>query len=213
MKRSVLLLGATGLIGREVLSQLVQDDTVERVVTVTRRRVARTSQKIEEHVFELGEMEAHADVFAVDQIICALGTTIKQAGSEERFRLVDHDYPIAAARIGLARGAHHYLLVSSLGANRESRVFYNRVKGEVEHDLLALGYPSTTIVRPSLLLGARDEFRFGERVASKFGWLMPPSLKPIQAYTVAAALATLAREDAPGVRVVESRELRLSYAA
>jgi uncharacterized protein YbjT (DUF2867 family) len=210
--RSVLLLGATGLVGREVLSLLLNDAGVGRVVVIARRPAGASHPKLEEHVFDLGEMDAHADLFAVDQIICALGTTIKVAGSQERFRVVDHDYPLNAARIGKAKGVRHYLLVSSMGANAGSRVFYSRVKGEVERDLIALGYRSTTIARPSLLLGDRSEHRAGERIAAHFAWLMPPKYKPIQARDVARALVRLAAEDREGVRVVESRELRLSYA-
>lgn len=211
--RRVLLLGATGLVGRETLSLLTADDSVSGVVAIARRSSGATSPKVEEHILDLAEMERHPDLFAVDQIICALGTTIRVAGSQERFRVVDHDYPLIAARLGRARGARHYLLVSALGANARSRVFYNRVKGEVENALRATDYPSLTIVRPSLLLGAREEFRLGERIFARAGWLMPPAYKPVEARTVARALVTLAREDAPGVRVVESRELRLSYAA
>ncbi|HVG25765.1 MAG TPA: NAD(P)H-binding protein [Thermoanaerobaculia bacterium] len=210
--RTVLLLGATGLVGREVLSLLLDDGDVGRVVVVARRPTGAAQPKLDEHVFDLGEMEQHAGVFAVDQIVCALGTTIKQAGSRERFRVVDHDYPLIAARLGKANGARHYLLVSALGASAESRVFYNRVKGEVERDIIALGYRSTTIARPSLLLGDRGELRMGEKIAEKFAWLAPPKYKPIAARDVAKALVRLASDDAPGVKVVESRELRLSYA-
>ena len=153
-------------------------------------------------------MEKRAGLFAVDQIFCALGTTIKKAGTEERFRVVDHDYPLTAARLGRAQGATHYLLVSSLGANPQSRVFYSRVKGEVERDLLSVGFPSTTIARPSLLLGERSEFRLGESLFSHLGWLIPPKYKPIHVREVARAVTRLAREDAPGVRIVESKELR-----
>jgi uncharacterized protein YbjT (DUF2867 family) len=211
-KHTILLLGATGLVGREALALLLEAEDVLRVVVLSRRATGVHHPKLDEHVFELEQMEAHPGVFAVDQIICALGSTIKQAGSQERFRTVDHDYPIAAARLGKANGARHYLLVSALGANEHSRVFYNRVKGETERDLIALGYRSTTIVRPSLLLGDRKEVRPGERIGSHLGWLVPSRYKPIQARDVAKALVRLAAEDAPGVKVVESRELRLSYA-
>ena len=206
--RNVLLLGATGLVGRELLSLLFEDGDVRRVVVIARRPTGATHAKLDEHVIDLDAMDAHADLFKVDQIFCALGTTIKQAGTKERFRVVDHDYPLTAARLGKARGATHYLLVSALGANAESRVFYNRVKGEVERDVIALGYRTTTIARPSLLLGHRDEYRRGEHLASKFAWLTPSKYKPIYAHDVAKALLRLSREDAPGVRVVESRELR-----
>jgi len=210
--RNVLLLGATGLVGREVLTLLLNDAGAGRVVVIARRPTGARHAKLEEHVFDLGEMAAHADVFAVDQIVCALGTTIKVAGSQERFRTVDHDYPLEAARIGKTKGATHYLLVSSMGANAHSRVFYSRVKGETERDLIALGYRSTTIVRPSLLLGDRAEHRAGERIAAHFAWLMPPKYKPIEARDVAKALVRLAGEQPAGVKVVESRELRVSYA-
>jgi uncharacterized protein YbjT (DUF2867 family) len=133
---------------------------------------------------------------------------MRQAKSEEAFRRVDRDYPITAARLGLAHGAHHYLLVSSLGANRKSRVFYNRVKGDVERDLLELGYPSVTILRPSFLTGARDEFRLGERIVTRLGRLMPARARPIDAGVVAHAIVALAREDAPGGRIIESAEMR-----
>ena len=210
--RSVLLLGATGLVGREVLSLLLEDGDVSRVVVIARRATGVKHARLEEHLFDLGEMAKHANLFAVDQIVCALGTTIKQAGSQERFRVVDHDYPLTAARLGKENGAKHYLLVSAMGANARSRIFYNRVKGEVEQELTALQFRSTTIARPSLLLGDRAEHRAGERIAAHFAWLMPPKYKPIEARDVARALVRLAKEDAEGVRVVESRELRLTYA-
>ncbi len=209
MPRSVLVLGATGLVGQETLSFLLGDHTVSRVVVLSRRATGVQHAKLEEHLIDLSAMERLAHCFAVDQIVCALGTTIRAAGSRERFRAVDHDFPLAAARLGLAHGAHHYLLVSSMGANDRSRFFYNRVKGETENAVLALGYRSATILRPSLLLGNRKELRIGEQIASRLGWLMPPRLQPIHATAVARALVELAREDAPGARVLESRELRL----
>ncbi|HYH08491.1 MAG TPA: NAD(P)H-binding protein [Thermoanaerobaculia bacterium] len=203
-----LLLGATGLVGRELLQQLLADDATSRLVTITRRPLGLTHPKLESHVFDLGAMEKHAPLFAVDAIFCALGTTIKVAGSQERFRHVDHGLPLLAARLGREHAASHYLLVSALGANARSRVFYNRVKGETENDIRALGYPRFTIARPSLLLGPREEYRRGERIAAKLGWLMPPSMKPIEARDVARALVSAAKEGREGVRVLESKEMR-----
>jgi uncharacterized protein YbjT (DUF2867 family) len=153
-------------------------------------------------------MEQHADAFdGVDAVFCALGTTIKVAGSQERFRYVDHDLPLLAARVAHARNVPHYLLVSALGANARSRVFYNRVKGETEEDLRAIGFRTLTIARPSLLLGERTEYRLGERVAAKLAWLMPPSMKPVQAADVAKAMIASAFEDGSGVRVIESKQM------
>lgn len=202
------MLGATGLVGRELLQQLLADESTSRVIVVARRPTGVQHPKLDERVFPLDEMERHADAFEADAIFSALGTTIKTAGSQEKFRFVDHDLPLRAARLGLDRGAKHFLLVSALGANAKSRVFYNRVKGEVEDELRALPYRSITIVRPSLLLGDRTEFRLGERIASHLGWLMPPGMKPVQASDVAKALVIAAKEGREGVRIIESREIR-----
>jgi uncharacterized protein YbjT (DUF2867 family) len=207
-QRTHLLLGATGLVGRELLQLLLAADHTARVVVIARKSTGVRHDKLDEHVLDLAEMDRHAELFAVDAIFSALGTTIKQAGSQERFRAVDHDLPLQAGRLGRAQGAGQFLLVTALGANPRSRVFYNRVKGEVETDLRALAYPSLTIARPSLLLGDRDEPRIGEVIFSRLGWLMPPALKPIEARDVARALVALSREKRPGVHVVESRELR-----
>jgi uncharacterized protein YbjT (DUF2867 family) len=202
-----LLLGATGLVGGRLLPMLLGDDFFREVVVVARRPTGVRHTKLVEHVFDLEEMEQHGEAFDADQIFCALGTTIKAAGSQERFRIVDHDYPLRAAKLGLARGAHHYLLVSATGANRRSRIFYSRVKGELEDDVLSLGYRSVTIARPSLLAGPRREPRLGERFALAVGWLFPPKWRPVPAEKVARALVLAAKADEPGVHVLESREL------
>lgn len=204
-----MVLGATGLVGGQALRLLLDDPAFSRVVVLGRRPLEGfASPKLRQEVVELERMEERAGAFAVDQLLCALGTTIRVAGSQAAFRRVDHDYPVAAARLALAGGASHYLLVSAMGANARSRVFYNRVKGEVEADLRALPFRSVTIARPSLLLGERAKFRLGEEVAKKLGWMIPGKYRPIQARDVAAALVRAAREDLPGVRVIESRALR-----
>ena len=206
----ILLAGATGLVGGECLRILLADPAFDPVVVLARREIPMENPppKLQTHIVDFDRLSTHAPLFAVDQIICALGTTIKQAGSRERFRRVDLEYPIEMARLGLEKGARHFLLVSSLGADARSRVFYNRVKGELEEKLLALPYRSITIVRPSLLLGDRKEFRLGEEIAKRFAFLIPGNYKPVRASAVAAAIVGAAREDRPGSRVVESGEMR-----
>lgn len=203
-----LLLGATGLVGNELLSLLLADDSVERVQVLTRRPTGHTHAKLQEHVADLDEMHRRPEAFAVDAILCALGTTIRVAKTKERFRHVDHELPLAAARLGLENGANHYLLVSSLGANPDSRIFYSRVKGEVERELLSLPYPKITIARPSALLGPRKEFRLGEKIVAPLGRLMPERIRPIEAHDVAKALVVLMKREDAGARIVESRELK-----
>lgn len=206
--RTVLLLGATGLVGRELLQLLLDDETIATVRVIGRRRTGVSSPKLDEQVFDLGEMERYAELFAVDAIFCALGTTIKAAGSEEKFRLVDRDYPLIAGQLGRRRNAQHYLLVSSTGADPASRNFYLRVKGEVERDILQLGYPRTTIARPSFLRGERNEFRLGERVVAALSWLLPPAYKTVPATSVARALVDAAHEQTAPVAILHSRAIR-----
>ena len=206
-RRRVLLLGATGLVGSELLPLLADEVGVDRILVLGRRAATFSHPKVEQHVIDMSAMAKHAQLFAVDQIFCALGTTIKVAGSQEKFRQIDHDFPVEAARLGLEGGATHYLLVSALGSNAKSRVFYNRVKGETEDDIRALGYRSFTIARPSLLLGDRAEHRRGEEIGKRLSWLVPKKYKPIQARAVARAMGEAARADEPGVRVMDSREM------
>ena len=210
-----MLAGATGLVGREALRLLLADPGVAQVVALVRRPLSDASAppKLAVHVVDFERLEATTPPFEADQIVCALGSTIRQAGSEERFRAVDFGYPLALARLAVERGARHLLLVSALGADPRSRVFYNRVKGELEEALTALGLPALSIVRPSLLLGDRKEFRLGEVLAKPFALLVPGRYRPVHACDVAAALLRLAREDAPGRRVVESETIRAWAAA
>ena len=212
--RSAVVLGASGLVGGELLDRLLGAPEWGRVVAVGRRPLAREHPKLAQRVVDFERLAEAADAFAVDDVFCCLGTTIRQAGSQAAFRRVDHDYPLEAARLALNRGAEQYLLVSAIGADAGARVFYNRVKGEVERDVAALALPRVVIVRPSLLLGERAEFRLGERVAAVGMRVAAPLLvgplrkyRAVEARSVAAAMVRLTRERGRGVRVVESDEI------
>lgn len=206
---TVVLLGATGLVGGECLRQLLAEPSVTMVRCLVRRDFeAPGSPKLEIRVTDLEHLEAWPAQLRADTVICALGTTIKVAGSQARFRVVDHDIPVAAAAVARGEGVGQYLLVSSIGADAGSRNFYLRVKGETERDIGALGYPSFGIVRPSLLLGARREFRLGERLGQLFAWVPMGAYTPIHARDVAAGLVRLVRERPAGPRIVENAELR-----
>jgi uncharacterized protein YbjT (DUF2867 family) len=210
-KKSVALAGGSGLVGGEALRMLLADASVAHVVAILRRPLEGSiagDPKLEQHVVDFDKLAKRPPPRDVDAVVCALGTTIKVAGSQEAFRRVDYDYPLALARLGLAAGAKQFVLVSALGANAKSPVFYNRVKGELEDAVRSLGYASVAIVRPSLLLGARREFRLGEEIAKRFGFLAPGKYRPVEARAVANALVTAVREQQPGVRVIESDEIR-----
>lgn len=209
----VLLVGATGLVGRACLRLLLEDAAFDRVVVPTRRPLPHELlhgvpvDKLDERVIDFRRLRQHADLTEVDEVICALGTTIKKAGSKEAFREVDHEYPLVIAECARERGARGFRTVSAMGADPKSIFFYNRVKGEVEAELRAMSFAGLTILRPSLLLGERDEFRLGEEIGKRLTFLIPEKYKPIAAEDVARALVRAARSGREGVDVVKSREI------
>jgi uncharacterized protein YbjT (DUF2867 family) len=162
---------------------------------------------VEQVIVDFANLDASADVWRVDHVFCTLGTTIKKAGSQARFREVDFGYPIAIARHARAAGARHCSLVSSIGADPRSRFFYSRVKGELEAVLQDAGWPSLAILRPSLITGTRRESRPMERIAAQALRVAPQSVRPVHARTIAAAMVALALREPPGVTVVESRDI------
>ncbi|MBF7730159.1 oxidoreductase [Pseudomonas sp. N040] len=204
--KHVLLAGATGLTGEHLLDRILSVPAVSQVIAPSRRALAEHAHLVN----PVGELAALLPTLSgkVDTAFCCLGTTIRAAGSQGAFRAVDHDLVLAVARRARELGARHFLVISALGADARSRVFYNRVKGEMEQALQAQGWPQLTIVRPSLLDGARREFRLGERLAAPLMRLIPGKLRSIEAAVLARALWRLALEEGKGVRIVESDELR-----
>jgi uncharacterized protein YbjT (DUF2867 family) len=202
-------------VGGELLQILLASQAYGKVTALVRRPLPLTHPKLEQRVTDWDHLEDQADAFAVDDLFCCLGTTIKKAGSQAAFRKVDFDYPVALARLGKAQGLSQYLIVTAMGADAHSSIFYNRVKGEVEEAVGAVGLPSVQIFRPSLLLGDRPEFRFGERVAAVISRGMAPLMggglrkyRPIEGRTVAEAMCRAALSGAqPGVRIYRSDEI------
>lgn len=202
----ILLAGATGLTGEHLLDRLLSEPTICRVLAPSRRPLAEHPH-LDNPVGALPELLPQLQG-RVDAAFCCLGSTIKQAGSQEAFRAVDHDLVVAFARRARELGARHLLVISALGADAGSTVFYNRIKGEMEQALIAQDWPQLTIARPSLLLGTRAEFRLGEQLAAPFLRWLPGKYRGIEAAVLARALWRLALEEGRGVRIVESDELR-----
>jgi len=206
----LLLVGATGLVGRAVL-QLALDEPAVSAVVAPGRRALPAHPKLEAPLIDWEALPEDAGWWRADAAICTLGTTLRAAGSQAAFRRVDHDYPLAAARLARRHGARAYALNSALGADPASRFFYNRVKGELEQALRGLDYPSLTLVRPGLIGGRREDFRAGERAASwalrLAGPLLPRRWRINPAPRIARALLDAALRAEPGLHIVESERL------
>lgn len=207
---AVMLVGATGLVGQSVLRQALADARVTRVVAPTRRALP-AHPKLFNPLVDFEHLPEDADWWAVDAVICTLGSTMAQAGSQAAFYRVDHDHPLRVAQLALRQGAKAFALNSALGADAGSRVFYSRTKGELERDLRALGYPSLTLVRPGLIGGERQERRPVEQLAVTLSsWLqplLPRRYRVVPAERIAHHLLASALAAAPGVRVLLSEQL------
>ena len=213
-KPKALILGSTGLIGSHLKQILATQDTYDEVCVAVRKSCAAPPHpRTRELVVNFDNMEALGRE-KVRDVFCCLGTTIKKAGSQEEFRKVDYSYPLEAGRVLRGNGAAQFLLVSALGADVTSSIFYNRVKGETERGLQTLGFPGLFLFRPSLLVGEREEVRPGEKVGEfvgnlfGFAFLGPfRRYRPIRAHDVALAMARVAVAGKSGVAAYESEDI------
>ena len=175
-----------------------------------------TNSKLKQVVVDYEKLESYSEHFKVNCIFCCLGTTIRTAGSRDAFKKVDFTYVIESAKIGKAQGVKSFSVVSAMGANSKSRIFYNRVKGEMENALIVIGFESLQIFRPSLLLGNRKDIRRGEKVGAVisrvFSFAFIKGLKkyePIQADLVAKAMLILAKSKVTGLQIIESNQMNV----
>lgn len=213
--RTALVIGASGLVGRELLRQLTASGSSYTTVhALLRKPIEPAPQGVQMHVVDFAHLPSSLP--AADDLYCALGTTIKVAGSKEAFRAVDFDAVIDSARAAHAAGVKRVAVVSALGADAHSRVFYNQVKGEMEAALRVLRFERLVIARPSLLAGARETLdqapRLGEQLSlmllRPIGGLLPASIRPIDAAVVARAMCVALSTDGPAAQVIESAALQ-----
>lgn len=214
MTQTALLMGGTGLVGQSLLGLLMDDDHWDSIVVVSRRALRSTSDKVVEVISGPGQLESVAGQLAVDTVFCCLGTTMKNAGSRENFRRIDYHYVLESARVAHQQGATRFIVVTALDARLRSPSFYMRVKAETERDLTAIGFDALDIVRPSLILGERDERRpveeWSERILNPLSGLMIGPLRryrPIPASQIAKAMAAIARIPGRAVTVYDSDRL------
>lgn len=207
---SVLLVGASGAVGRAVLAQALADRRVAEVVALTRRPLAPAA-RLSNFVIDFDALPENAPWWAVDAVVCALGTTMRVAGSKQKFAAIDRDLPLRIASLARKAGATRFALNSSLGADAGSGNFYLRTKGEAEAAIGQLGFPGYTIVRPSLIDAERVENRPGERLALAAGRLLRPLIpgrwRAVTPDAIAHALLEGALATAPAIQVIESAQL------
>jgi uncharacterized protein YbjT (DUF2867 family) len=212
MSKTALLVGTTGLSGSQLLELLLVDNNYSKVIAISRKPLEKTNPKLENLVCGLSELESHSSSLKADDVFCCLGTTMKNAKTKEAFRAVDYVAPLAIAKMTKAFGAKKYLLISALGANKNSSIFYNQVKGEVEAAIAEVGFESFHIFQPSLLTGPRNEQRIGEEAAQLFykifGFLIPKKFAAIESIKVARAMMAFAKRNDKGVFTHASKEIQ-----
>ena len=206
-----VIVGSTGLVGSCLIEQLDEDKAFTEILSLVRKKTGKPYNKVKEVGVNFDNLPG--EVFVNTQIVfCCLGTTIKKAGSQEAFRKVDFQYPLETAKMAKAKGVKSFAIVTAMGSDAASSIFYNRVKGEIENALTDLKFDRLGIFRPSMLLGERTETRLGERIGqivmNFFGFLIPKNYKAIDGQKVATAMLQFAKKtDEKGKKVILSGEM------
>jgi uncharacterized protein YbjT (DUF2867 family) len=213
--RNALIAGGTGLVGSSLLQQLLADHQYEKIVVITRKPIEMANPKLVQQQLDFDKIENLKLDFQVDDVFCALGTTIKTAGSQDAFYKVDYTYVVNLGKWCVNNGVKRFMIVSAMGANAKSGIFYNRVKGEMEVAVSKLQIPEVKVFRPSLLMGNRIEKRGGENIAQAvmgaLGFLFAGPLlkyKGIHADVVASSMIKVAKQVLMGFKIYESGEMQ-----
>lgn len=221
MQKTALIIGATGLVGEQCLNELLNSVAYGKVIALSRTKINSPKAKLLNIVTDFENLDSLKQQLIADDIFCAIGTTIAKAGSKQAFRKVDYEIPLKVAEIARQNGANKFVLVSSIGADASSLVFYNKVKGELEDALKKLRFDWLLIFRPSILLGNRKEKRTGEAIgrfaAEKFSFLFAGPLKKYKGtpvYVLGRLMVKMAQEILPSslekipvVRIIENEEI------
>lgn len=198
IKKTAIVLGATGLTGSHLLELLLQDLDYDRVKVFTRKELTISHPKIEEYVIDLLKLSDNANKFTADVVFCCVGTTKAKTPDRSLYRAIDYGIPVEAAKLAKQNSINYFIVISALGANFKSKVFYNRLKGEMERDVLAQQIKHTYLLQPSLIVGNRKERRIGEyffkHFMKVFGFLIPARYKMIHARTIAQAMLQIVRK-------------------
>ncbi|MEM0517526.1 NAD(P)H-binding protein [Aequorivita flava] len=209
--KTAIILGATGLTGGILLEKLLKDASFEKIKLFSRSSAKKHSPKIEEHLIDMFQLEDYSEAFKADVAFCCFGTTKAKTPDKEIYKKIDYGIPVTAAKLAKNNGIKTFIVISALGADENSSVFYNKTKGQMERDVLAENIENTYILQPSLIVGDRDENRLGEKVATffmkSFGFLIPKKYKMIKAETIAEAMLILAKKEY-SEKIITSEKIR-----
>lgn len=208
--KTAIIAGASGLTGSYLLKLLLENKTYSEVKVLVRKPLNIKHPSLQQIVYDYEN--PNPEVIKADHVYCCLGTTMKKAGSREAFKKVDYEYPLQIAQAAHQNGAEKFALVSAMGASIRSRVFYNKVKGQLEADLKEVPYEATYIFHPSMLLGPRKEFRFGEEAGKilmkGFRFFLPANIKPVHASQVAACMQDYMNKKEKGIHIIPSGQMQ-----
>jgi uncharacterized protein YbjT (DUF2867 family) len=212
MSKTAIVIGATGLVGSEVLNQLLEDERYEAIKVFHRRPTGLVHSKLEEQLIDFDHIQEWQHLLTGDELYSALGTTIKKAGSQEAQYTIDYTYQFEVAKAAAENGVKKYSLVSSAGADYKSRMFYSRLKGELDDAVKNLPFEVVSIMRPSILAGERNESRLGESIGMVFMKILTkiPGLKkyrPIPGKVVASGMRNSLQKCPLGYHVFELDEI------
>lgn len=212
MGQTALLIGATGLVGSEILNYALNDERIARIRIFTRRSTGITHTKLEEMIVDFEKLGEWRDLIKGDVLFSALGTTLHQVGTREAQRVVDYDYQLRVAQAAKLNGVTNYILVSAPGADPKSKIAYTKMKGDLERDVMKLAFPKITMIRPGILKGPRAQKRFVEYNAGKLLSLIPTipgleAVKPVSGKLVAHACVESAFDSFQGQRILEPKDV------
>jgi uncharacterized protein YbjT (DUF2867 family) len=212
--KTAIIAGASGLIGNDLIKLLIENTNYEKIIAIGRKPLSINSTKLIQIQVDFENLALHQNELFGEDVFCCLGTTIRKAGSESNFKKVDFDYCMNLANVAKQNGAKRFYLVSALGANSSSTIFYNHVKGKLENALIELNFESLYIFRPSLLLGKRTEFRIGEKIMQlifkPISKIMIGGLRKyaaIESKTVAKSMDYFATKSATGIHIISNEDM------
>lgn len=211
---NILIAGASGLVGGELLQLALNDDRIDVIHLLVRRELKIENPKLHQRIIDFNELEKWNSSIQFDSVLCALGTTIKNAGSKEKFQLVDMEFVVNLAKWSEYNGVNKFIVISSMGADHRSSIFYSKVKGQMQKAISVLSIPVISILQPSLLIGKRSEFRLGEKIGiltmRALNTLLIGPLKKyrgIQAKIVAKSMLQLCFQTQTGINIYSNEKL------